>query len=151
MLWWIFYSKWRKYWHKHWLIISINFVNRQIIIPALCQSDCQIPNKVSTKHVHSSSEAWYHESEMVLCMLPCRCTIIKAIIIPLFAISYDVTCQTMHGSTDSIYSVMKLEKLGTDVYLQIDFNTIVVKNDYRNHPVNMIKAVIRAVRCPWPV
>ena len=42
---------------------------------------------------------------------------------------------------------MKLEKLGTDVYLQTDLNT----NDYRNHPDNMIKAIIRAVCCPWPV
>ena len=42
---------------------------------------------------------------------------------------------------------MKLEKLGTDVYLQTDFNT----NDYTNHPGNIIKAIIRAVRCLWPV
>ena len=33
----------------------------------------------------------------------------------------------MHGSTDSFYSVMKFEKLGPDVYLQTDFNTIVVR------------------------
>ena len=30
----------------------------QMIIPALCQSDCQTPDQFSTKHVHSSSEAW---------------------------------------------------------------------------------------------
>ena len=57
MLWWVFYSKWRKYWHRHWLMISINFVNIQMIIPPLCQSDCQIPDQFSTKHMHSSSEA----------------------------------------------------------------------------------------------
>ena len=62
-------------------MISINFVNEQMIITALCQSDCQIPNEFSTKHVHSSSEAWHHESEIVL-LLPCRCIMIKAIIHP---------------------------------------------------------------------
>ena len=44
-------------------------------------------------------------------MLPCRCTIIKVIIesnrpvarCP-WAVNYDVTCQTMHCSTDSFYS-----------------------------------------------
>ena len=132
VLWWIFYSKWRKYRYKHWLIISINFVNRQIIIPALCQLDCQIPNQFSTKHVHSSSEAmvpWVSWSDGSHAALPLHhnqshdspCARYP------WPVNHDVTCQTTHGSTDSSYSAMKLEKIGTDVYLQTDFNTIVVR------------------------
>ena len=51
--------------------------------------------------MHSSSEARYHESKIIL-MPPCRCTITKAIIRPCARypspVNYDVTCQTIHGS-----------------------------------------------------
>ena len=71
--------------------------------------------------------AWVQDSSLAVLSLnhneshysPCaRCP---------WPVNYNVTCQTIHGSTYSFYSVMKLEKLGTDVYLQTDFNTIVIR------------------------
>ena len=85
-----------------------------MIIPTLCQSYRQIPWYFSTKPVHSSSEARYDGSEIVLMLhslslhhnqsqySPCaRCP---------SPLNYDVTCQTIHGSITSWNW-----KLGTDV------------------------------------